>query len=374
MSNGDNGDKGREPDAVAHANGGVTVKTSLLAGQVYLDPSESYSVCGYAERSRQCFGEIYLGLDKGPEYYRQSTQVNAAIQLVTRAEAFALSLDATRKALAGAPPDDKALIVKVLASLCRVWFNVPDDKNVLEVGIGPAFSPPHCPGSYMLPSAYIFGPDPDATLSQLGPGFGQALKPAVETLVREHLDAGTKPSGALSSAVFEAFPDGDCDLIARTLSGIMMGMIPTVFVNLQNVLTGWLPEQRATLRSTLERHCGSDPYVRARDVLLKPLMQQIQADPVPEAVWRTATRAHTVGTVTPVRVASGDKVRVDIVAATRGDLAAGITDVLTVFGGSRRATPHPQHACPGYAMAMGIMLGFVNAVIEVHGTGPAAQP
>lgn len=364
----------KEPDVVVHPSGGVTVKTSTLANQVYRDADETYSVNGYGQRSRQCFGEIYLGLDDGPEYQRQSSSVNVAISRITAQEAFQLALAETRKTLslvASPPAADATTIVRVLAALCRVWFAIPDGDNVSEGGITFPFSPPHCPGSYMLPSAYMFSPDPDAALAQNGIGFGQALKPAVERFVAKHIADKTTPSAPLARAVFDAFAPHEQELIARTLSGIMMGMLPTVFVNLTNVLAAWPADRRAALRAELDKHSGTDAYLRAKDVLLKPLMQAIQSNPIPVAVWRTATRTHAIGSVSPVRVSVGDKVRVDITAATRGDLAAGITDVFTVFGGSRKDAPHPTHACPGYAMAMGMMLGFVTAVIE-SSAAPAA--
>jgi hypothetical protein len=38
--------------------------------------------------------------------------------------------------------------------------------------------------------------------------------------------------------------------------------------------------------------------------------------------------------------------------------------VFPVFGGDRKPTPHPTHACPGYEAAIGVMLGFVNGWLE----------
>jgi hypothetical protein len=93
-------------------------------------------------------------------------------------------------------------------------------------------------------------------------------------------------------------------------------------------------------------------------------MQAMQLAPVPEAVWRTAVKEHTLGTKSPVQVHPNDKIYVGIVSATREDLYAGITDVFPEFGGDRRATPHATHACPGYEMAIGILLGVINGVME----------
>jgi hypothetical protein len=59
-----------------------------------------------------------------------------------------------------------------------------------------------------------------------------------------------------------------------------------------------------------------------------------------------------------------DKVSISIASATREDLANKITDVFAVFGGDRREHPHPTHACPGYAMGMGVLLGIIAGVMD----------
>ena len=88
--------------------------------------------------------------------------------------------------------------------------------------------------------------------------------------------------------------------------------------------------------------------------------------PTPDAVWRTAVKAHTLGTKNPVQVNPGDKIYISIIQAMQEDLRAGVTDVCPVFGGNRRATPHPTHACPGLEMAMGVLLGTIYGVVDQH--------
>ena len=34
-----------------------------------------------------------------------------------------------------------------------------------------------------------------------------------------------------------------------------------------------------------------------------------------------------------------------------------------LFGGDRSLTPHPTHACPGFEMGFGILLGIVYGVV-----------
>ncbi|OSJ19303.1 hypothetical protein BST63_03220 [Bradyrhizobium canariense] len=144
-----------------------------------------------------------------------------------------------------------------------------------------------------------------------------------------------------------------------------MGMLPTVDGNLTRTVRNWQNgETLARLKEALQQHGGSDAFVRARDVLMTPLMQAMQLDPVPDAVWRIAIKKHTLGTKNPVVVHPGDKIYVSIVSATKEDSQAGLVDVFPVFGGDRSATPYPTHACPGYEMAIGVLLGIINGYME----------
>lgn len=355
-------------DGVARENGNVHVNAKSLVMSVFLDADENCSISGYNERAANSFGAIYLGLDKGPEYERQSTKVNDAILGITRAEAFAVALQETRKALADAPEADELVVSdKVLAGICVRWFDLPDTVNVIE---GPLRfdniePPPHCPGDYFFPSGHIFLPDPGESITKNGLACGRLLKQAVDSYVAGLRASQKLPEGVLSRAIFEAFPRGEDDLIARTIIGVMMGMLPTISYNLVTTITTWKEgEVFATLKEELRRHGGSDPFVRANDVLMKPLMEAMQGDPMPPAVWRTAVREHALGTNRPVTVHRGDKIHVNIDCATKEDLDAGVTDVFPVFGGDRRATPHPTHACPAYEAAIGIMLGVIFGMME----------
>jgi len=359
----------RSAEGVARTNSGVLVNSKDLVMKVVLDTNQNYSVKGYNERASDCFGKIYLGLDKGAEYDRQSGKVNAAIQGITAADAFTLALQETRKVLASDPAaSDDDVSVKVLAASCRSWFDLPDGINVKEGGLRTDFkTPSRCPGDYNFPSAYIFFPDPTGFPTKFGPPFGFMLKQSVDAFVAGLRASRKLPTGVLSRAVFEAFPSGEDDLIARTITGVMMGMIPTVYFNLANAVGAWRAgdgKTFAALQNALKNHGGSDPYIRASEVLEQPLIQAMQGNPMPPAVWRTAVRAHTLGTKNPVQVAPDDKMHISIVSATTEDLQAGITDVFPIFGGNRNATPHPTHACPGYHAAMGIMLGYINGLME----------
>ena len=266
--------------------------------------------------------------------------------------------------------DDDDISIKVLAAICRYWFDLPDDVNVVELWLRDdnAFNPPaRCPGDFIFTSANMFFLHPPEEAATAGPPEGRILKYASVQFVDDLRTHNRVPAGVLSRAIFEAFPRGEDDLVARTIIGVMIGMLPTVIINLSFVFGAWRGNGGkifADLQEKLRHQGGSDPYVRAREVLKQPLMAAMQKNPMPPNVWRTAVRDHTLGTNPPVQVNQGDKIYVDINAATKRDLDNGITDVFPVFGGNRHTTPHPTHACPAYEAAIGIMLGVINGLME----------
>jgi cytochrome P450 len=354
---------------------GIMVTGKDLVMQVYLNAEDNYSVQGYAERTRKCYGEIYLALDKGSEYDRQSTIPNRAVGSVSREDAFALTLDIARRAVAACPHPGAfevahldGILNHILADLCTVWFGLPDGAAMVAGGIRPTgITPPaHCPGDFALPSGFIFIPKPDAVTTSAGQASGHLLKETVTRFIAAHRAAGTLPTANISRAIFEALPNED-QLIGRTIIGVMMGFLPTTYFNLVHAVSEWWPSGTfKTLQQRLKEN-NEPAFPRARSVLEQPLMQAMQRKPMPDAVWRTAVKKHKLG---PVDVNPGDKIYVNIAKATLADQQAGNTDVFPIFGGNRGAHPHPQHACPGYAMAMGVMLGTLNGLMEPTAGSP----
>ena len=342
----------------------VTVTARKLVMDVMVNAHEHYSVHGYNERADTCFGKIYLGLDAGAEYDRQASKVNAAIGAVTAEQTFDLVLPATRQALAqskGAVGDALGI---VLTEACHLLFDIPDGKHIVPGGVRLDVSgPARCPGDYNFPSALIFYPDPPGVMSGIGMGHGQGIRTGADALAAEWRAAGKKPSGLLSRAVFDTFPDDD-DLAVRTLLGVMMGMIPTTLINMGNCLKTWSSNDHAGFKQlgmALAQHGGNACYDRAAAVLMKPLTQAIQVTPEPPAVWRTAVADHDLGGMS---VKAGDKIIVSILEACHQDLADDTVTLAPVFGGDRGTANHPLHACPGAAIAMGFMLAFTNGVVE----------
>jgi len=358
---------------VARTSDGIVVTSKELYLQVLLNADDNYTNAGYQKRMEQSFGPIFLGMDWGPDYEKESTPTNAAIGKVTRRDAFEVTLKETRAALPGVPApggfvDILALSDIVLAKVCCHYFDIPDGVHVKAGGfsVSNLVPPGVCPADYTFPSAYIFHPDPDAFLTFIGQRTGQILRQSVGNYVAAKRTSSQIPTAPLTSALFEQFPDPkDNDLLARTIIGVMTGALPTINGNLVAAVKAW--QRTATLMALsaqLKANKQADDFTRAHEVVETPLRQAMQMQPTPDFIWRTAKKDHTLGTKNPVQVKAGDKIYLSIVQATQSDLRAGSDDVCPIFGGDRSKSPHPMHACPGFEMGFGILLGIVYGVVE----------
>jgi hypothetical protein len=351
---------------------GILVTSKELVMQVLLNSEGNYTIEGYQPRMKESIGVIYLGMDWGPEYVKQSTKANEAIGSVTRREAFEFALKETRAALA-ALPDPGAFDIQevsdvVFAAICKHWFDIPDGEFVKAGGfhLSNLLPPGRCPGDYTPPSGYIVHPDPDFLLTHIGQRTGQILREAVGKFVVSRRDPKNPPVGALTKAFFDMYPNSeDNDLLARTIVGVMMGALPTINGNLVTIVKTWMKTStRLVLQAKLNSSTEKDEFVRAHQVIEQPMQETMQMTPTPDALWRLAVKEHTIGTTHPVQVHPGDKIYLSVVKATQEDLAAGITDVRPLFGGNRSLSPHPTHACPGFEMGFGILLGIVYGVVD----------
>lgn len=402
--------------AVRECHGGVlrTPFGVLVAGrkqvdEVFADPHQRYTVRGYRERTGLAFGEIYLGLDRDApdgDYDREASRTNAAIQQISLQAAFELAERYARKIIderialdrrlakaLGKPTwelnlDTKEVTDDVLAHLCEEWFGLPGPGHHLQPGSlhwdWEEGEPPLYPGHFTAPSRYVFQPAPGACPMQIGQRHGQALRAAVRAFAQEHQLAGTVPStpskapACVGAAIFNDPRAGftghharpDPDWFARTFVGALVGFLPSVDGNFRATLNEWLSDGEFwRLRSRLLGHHGSDAFTKAQAVLWTPMERAMQLRPLPETVWRTARKAHRLGSV---EIQVDDLVVVAIVSAMQDDLAAGRSGVYPVFGGRRRAGApqpgHPTHACPGYEAGMGALLGLYSALMAVPET------
>ena len=371
----------------------VLVAGKTLVMRVFDNPDGYYSMCGQKDRMRQSFGTIFLGLDGGPEYERIAGPVNAAIMAISAEEAFALSYRIGQAMLEGAfgyfcqlfgeRGGDFDLrrdyITPILARVCAHWFGIPDDPAA-AMSAGDGCEPHHvdaagwgwqrpgpppegrnarCPGDFMATSRYCFYPDPAPAVQEYGQVQGQALRAAVTAHFQDLRRRGRIPSAPIAKLLAPLFSSDD--ELARTIIGVMTGFLPPADATIRWTLYDWLEER------TLWRHqqslltAAGTPFERAKAALAKPLILSMQKRPQPDMLWRTALHDHVLAGV-PVR--AGDRVFVSITSATAEDSAMGVASAYPVFGGDRRATPHPLHACPAYDAATGTMLGILAALLE----------
>lgn len=351
---------------------GVLVASEPLVMDV-LGHDDVFSVEEYGRRMDASIGKIYLGMDsRDPEYRKQSQTPNAEIYNISEQDAFTTArecasnflLDVTIKSQGKPVPVAlEPFVDHVLAELSAYWFDIPDDVVIRKGGRPEIGSPTlYCPFHFLAPSRYIFSsPNPREIVKQIGQDHGTRVLDALTRFVAEHRTSSpAKLTGKLSTALFAAI--GDDDRLARTLVGMLEGFVPTVYGNILRTLNLWLTDETLWRLQQDLLSCDAEPYQRACDKLKTPLKRAMQAQPVPDMVHRTVTSNYTLGNV-PLQ--KGDRVVVAIVSATQDLPAKGQMDnVSLVFGGDRRATAHPTHACPGYAMGMGVLLGIISALLE----------
>ena len=187
-------------------------------------------------------------------------------------------------------------------------------------------------------------------------------------------DVSTKTNGEI-----------DSDAFASAIIGAMEGMLPTIYGNFWKTMYLWLTDetlwrvQQTLLLTPLENEKQHPEFERARKAVLPTLLRTMQARPIPDMVYRTARKRTFLGDVT---VEQGDRVVVLIGSITQ-ELAAQneeraakglLPDVYPVFGGDRDGVDPPTHACPGYHMALGVLLGMITAVLEAGTFAPTPTP
>ncbi len=389
---------------------GVLVADRELASAVYVDPHDRYSVCGQFERMKRSFGEISLGLDRGPRYEKESQPINDAILKLKREDTYAVALQAAnakldairdeaigqarqvRDARYQVTLDVREVVVDVLKALCDEWFGLVDDPGHRFVAGDTDWSwtpdkPPPYPGHFTAMSRYMFQPHPGELVAGLGEQYGQALRAAMNLFVARHKADGTLPStrkdrtgpaAPIAKAIFEHKDFGsDVDFIARNMVGVLMGFNPTITGAVMNVVREL---QRDGVFNVLRvAMASSTAYADAERVLEEPLARAARMRPMPQIGWRTAVKAHRLGDdpAHAVEVAPGDIVVIGIVSGTQQSLEDGRDDRRLMFGEVRKPAGGggPTHGCPGYEAAIGAIWGTVAALVtRAEAFRPGAAP
>lgn len=376
---------------------GVLVASRDLLAEVLMDRHRRYSIAGQFERMKSSIGEIFLGLDAGPRYDREASEVNLAIGALTRtpqqeAEVYQIAFAAAEKKIDAIVKEARRhsndvreprfevgfeareVMDEVLADLCEAWFGIQDSPYLKRSGSDLAWTkgPPLYPGHFTALSRYMFQPNPGPASAELAERYGRSLRQAMRKFVADHHRAKTVPTrrdgseAPVAAVIFRHRTHGrKTDWVARTMVGVLMGFIAPITGAVFNVLREWVREGTfGALRAELDGRAGYDDAV---DVLQPAMEAAALMRPMPQIVWRTAVAAHRLGAPDRhvVDVAQGEKVVLALVSGTQQSLADGEPDGRLMFGGIRRPAgePHPTHACPGSTAGIAAMLGALAALL-----------
>lgn len=360
--------------------------------------------CGtiYVSLDAPCPGDEG-GIDPESQYFKEAYPTNSILLDYEVPASIRAGYEAGCKALAvhkqaaetlarlrGVRPEFKLelgrqFIHPALAELCRTWFGIPNDKEILAGGWDwSAPRPPVCPGDFLSPSRHAFYPRPSAAISKYGLRHGAALRRAVNDYIDAHWDDADPIEGSVAGQMhrqIKALADAASkpeekrfykDLLGRNLIGIMIGALPPMDANLRWTLFDWL--DRDTLwrhQDRLLRHPdkGESPLEAiAEAVLTEPLSASMCVRPAPDLIYRLVEHEHAkIGNVIARK---GDLVVLCLAGATQTLLKQEQADVQLIFGGNRKdetgqiLKDHPLHACPARDMAMGGMIGILAALLD----------
>ncbi|KQW46656.1 MULTISPECIES: Dyp-type peroxidase domain-containing protein [unclassified Roseateles] len=385
-----------QPGGVVDTAYGVLVGTPERVCEVLRNDPDRYSVSGYGERMHDSIGVGYLGQDDDTGHSELAPVINAAIEGYSEAYCYGVAYQVAKAGLnklkdearalldafpasqkpkdlpTDTPLDFERLSEGVLAALCRMWFGQPDGRHIWGTEFhaepyagAPAVGSvaPRCPRDLIKVSRHVFGPFPTKDVQAEGRAAGRRFTAAVEAWLADPA-AQLPPLAQKIVAAAKALPDATPDLPARTLAGIMLGFPPTTHANLVTVLAAWVQTRKLWDLQPQWNEVHPDtqtappPYAEAVARLRPTLVATLNQRPTPFQVWRKARVAHRLG---QVNVEADRVVIVGLGSATQQDPLRHHV----AFGGDR-ADPEgpPPHACSGYGMGMGVMLGVVAAVLD----------
>lgn len=367
---------------------------------VLKDDGQHYSAAGYGPRMMETVGRFYLGQDDVGPYAGHADlgqQVNDLVEQHLGSECKAYELARTFAVAyldqlhgtthlvpqpEGATVDVVELARYVMAMLCHEWFGLPDGKLMVYGGRADDLRDlddadddgiAHCPGDLMAISRYVFGPhpseDPVASRARV---LGERVKKAFAALVARPADTQTDLVRDIMALV------DDPERSAALVAGVMLGFPAPTIGSLAAVLVTWMNTRELwRLQQSLAAPPAADyaqaAYDAANQVLRQPLLDAMALAPAPYAVWRRTAAGHPLaaqdGVACPVVVGLASAMRDPA-------LKAYPEPEYLMFGGTRQRG-HPlyaPHACPGYGMSMGAMLGVAAALLRAGELIATADP
>ena len=347
------------------------------------------SVQGFGERMHASVGVNHLGMDPAAGHTAVGGVVNPVIAAIDEDQAFATALpvaagvlaritQASSGAFALRHPDGRLRLPvdlmnfseHVVGELAKLWFGLPDGEHMTVGGRFPvpdsARKPPRCPGHIIGPSRMIFNTHPlDHVRAE-----GELHGPQVLQAVKDALAAGPATgSGTLTALIQGPLAQlGSAygtDLVERSVAGLLLGFAPTVHGNFVTVMRNWIESERLWLlqQDLAERiQAGDTPLAAARAVLLRPMLDTMQGEPVPPMVWRRPVVKGVPDAKAPPVVLGLASAIEDLDAQSK----QAQRDAL-LFGGDYFAKGSDRwglHACPGSKMGVGVMLAMAAGLLD----------
>ncbi|MEJ8825458.1 hypothetical protein WKW80_26125 [Variovorax humicola] len=348
------------------------------------DDGSKYSVEGYGDRMSASIGLNLLGLD-GAGHAAQLA-LNHAVLNIDEQTAYDVTIGVVKKLLADKdkfpvlpspiqddlvrqPIDTLTLADQVMAALCTQWIGLPDAQGKYMIPGGRLEAnpgKPRCPGNFATASRYIFSPQPRQGVVDAGQQQGKAVLLAVQSWLTEN---GTAGLGSLAQEILDGLNVPVTDpVFALNLAGVLLGFPPTVEGNFLRTMETWIKDETLWDRqeALFEATSGALPtYAEANAALRATLLATMRKRPVPEMLWRCPVGANGV-----------DK-------EARNHVVLGIASALTdpaapddlMFGRNKPdATNETVHGCPGYYMAMGVMLAMFAGLLNAGTLRPTGSP
>ncbi len=350
---------------------------------VMKDGGDNYSVGGYGDRMNESIGLNLLGIDRGPDTPQPA--LNAAVLAIGEKEAFDLTIEKVRQVLGKFPdlpavnPGDAVrrpidllnFSDQVMAALCTAWIGLPEQSTkfpspVMVPGGRLEANPgvPRCPGNFATVSRYIFSPHPRDDVKQAGRAQGRAVLGAVKYWLEFCPELGSL-ARKIKDGLGAAVPN---ETLALSLAGVLLGFPPTVQGNFIRTLETWIKDE--TLWQHQQALFDVAPavelsYETADAALREVLFATMRKRPVPGMLWRSPVNNGKVDKEAKHRVVLG--------------VASALTDddapKELMFGRDRDGAAMPTvHGCPGYHMAMGVLLAMIAGLMKAGTLRPTGSP
>jgi Dyp-type peroxidase family len=347
------------------------------------DKGTRYSVKGYGERMGESIGLNLLGMDPGCERDKQ-LPLNEAVESVHEQEAFDLTVGVVKKVLGGFPDlpaldqdsparrpiDLISFSDHVMAALCTAWIGLPEksmpgqDQVMITGGrLEENSGKPRCPGNFATASRFIFSPHPRVDVQEAGRQQGQAVLKAVKDWLQDNGKLG-KLAENIKTGLGPAVSH---ESFALSIAGVLLGFPPTVQGNFIRTLETWIEDEALWQhqQALFEATAGAElSYEHANAALRAPLLATMRKRPVPEMLWRSPVGKNGVDKDPKNRVVLG-------IASSLTDKAA--PDEL-LFGRDRPGESPTVHGCPGYEMAMGVLLAMIAGLMKAGSLRPTGSP